>query len=76
MRGASPRGSSTTAGPSSSASTRRVTCSSDRFTTPDEVRALARGTGGRYAVIASVHGHDGFLIETEQTATVLRSVLA
>lgn len=53
-----------------------VAVSSDRFTTPDEVRALARGAGGRYAVIESVHGHDGFLIETEQTATVLRSVLA
>ncbi|WP_374928697.1 homoserine O-acetyltransferase [Kytococcus sedentarius] len=53
-----------------------VAVSTDRFATPAEVRALAEGAGGRYAVIDSAHGHDGFLLEADQTAEVLRSVLA
>lgn len=52
-----------------------IAVSSDRFATPAEVRAVADGAGGRYAVIESSHGHDGFLIEARQTAHVLRAVL-
>lgn len=39
----------------------------------DEVRRLARAARSEYAEIASLHGHDGFLIESDQVSRILRA---
>ncbi|HMS01947.1 MAG TPA: homoserine dehydrogenase [Gemmatimonadaceae bacterium] len=44
---------------------------------PDEVvRAWTDAVGARHATIASPHGHDGFLLETAQVATLVQQALA
>lgn len=44
---------------------------SDVLYTSAEVREAARQAGGRYAEIHSPHGHDAFLIETDQVERIL-----
>jgi homoserine O-acetyltransferase len=44
---------------------------SDLLYTSAEVREAARLAGGRYAEIHSPHGHDAFLIETDQVERIL-----
>lgn len=41
----------------------------------EEVREMARLAGGRYQEIQSPHGHDAFLIETDQVERILDSFL-
>lgn len=41
----------------------------------EEVRQVARLSGGRYREIKSPHGHDAFLIETDQVEAILDSFL-
>ena len=41
----------------------------------EEVRQVARLSGGRYREIHSPHGHDAFLIETDQVEAILDSFL-
>ncbi|MFN4070425.1 MAG: homoserine O-acetyltransferase [Thermus caldifontis] len=41
----------------------------------EEVRQVARLSGGRYREIRSPHGHDAFLIETDQVEAILDSFL-
>ena len=52
-----------------------VGISGDLFCPPSEVRAWTTHAGGEYAEIASVHGHDAFLIEREQVGALLRAAL-
>lgn len=47
----------------------------DVLYTASEVRDAAELAGGRYEEIQSPHGHDAFLIETEQVGAILRSFL-
>jgi homoserine O-acetyltransferase len=42
---------------------------------PNVVESWVRATGGSYAEIHSEHGHDAFLIEKAQVASLLRSAL-
>lgn len=54
-----------------------VGVSSDRLFLPEECRALAAAIPrATYAEISSAHGHDGFLVETDQVAALLRGFLA
>lgn len=46
---------------------------SDLLYPAEEVRQLARLSGGRYREIKSPHGHDAFLIETDQVEAILDS---
>lgn len=48
-----------------------VGINSDVLYTSAEVREAARLAGGRYAEIHSPHGHDAFLIETDQVERIL-----
>lgn len=48
-----------------------VGINSDVLYTAAEVREMARLAGGRYAEIRSPHGHDAFLIETDQVERIL-----
>ncbi len=61
-----------------SAPTHVVSVSSDRLFPPHSQRELARGIGGpiRFTSIDSHHGHDGFLEEQGQLASILRPSLA
>ncbi|MCL4455267.1 MAG: homoserine O-acetyltransferase [Deinococcus sp.] len=47
----------------------------DILYTAPEVRELARMSGGRYAEITSPHGHDSFLIETDQVERILEGFI-
>lgn len=47
----------------------------DIFCPPQEVRDWVRAAGGAYRTIDSEHGHDAFLLETEQVAAILRDAL-
>nr|WP_228045884.1 homoserine O-acetyltransferase [Saccharopolyspora sp. HNM0983] len=50
--------------------------SSDRLFPPAQQHELARRiTGNPARVIDSPHGHDGFLVETDQVATIVRDLL-
>lgn len=48
---------------------------SDRLYPLAQSRALAEGIGGETAVVTSPYGHDSFLIETDQIATLVKSLL-
>jgi len=48
-----------------------VGINSDILYTASEVREMAHQAGGRYAEIRSPHGHDAFLIETDQVERIL-----
>lgn len=48
---------------------------SDLLYPAGEVREVARLAGGRYREIKSPHGHDAFLIETDQVEAILESFL-
>ncbi|EHR60523.1 homoserine O-acetyltransferase MetX [Saccharomonospora cyanea] len=49
---------------------------SDRLYPPGQVRELADGIPtARYAEISSPYGHDSFLVETEQVATLVKELL-
>jgi len=52
-----------------------VGINSDVLYTAAEVRETARLAGGRYAEIKSPHGHDAFLIETDQVERILADFL-
>jgi homoserine O-acetyltransferase len=55
-----------------------VSVSSDRLFPPHSQRQLARAIAGpvRFTSIDSHHGHDGFLTEQDQLASILRQSLA
>ncbi len=55
-----------------------VSLRSDRLFPPHSQRELARAIGGpvRFTAIDSQHGHDGFLAEQDQLASILRQSLA
>lgn len=55
-----------------------VSVNSDRLFPPHCQRQLARAIGGpvRFTAIDSQHGHDGFLAEQDQLASILRKSLA
>ncbi len=42
---------------------------------PEEVRAWTAAAGAEYREIASIHGHDAFLLEPEQVGEILRDAL-
>ena len=48
---------------------------SDLLYPKEEVREMARLAGGRYQEIQSPHGHDAFLIETDQVERILDAFL-
>lgn len=48
----------------------------DVLYTDEDVRAWTDAAGADYRAITSPHGHDAFLIETGQVATILREALA
>ncbi len=47
----------------------------DLLYTADDVRRWTEAAGAEYRQIRSPHGHDAFLIETEQVSAILRDVL-
>lgn len=49
---------------------------SDVLYTAPEVQTLARLAGGQYAEVKSPHGHDAFLIETDQVERILEGFLS
>ena len=54
-----------------------VDVDSDRLFLPAQADEMERGiAGARRQTIASLHGHDGFLIESEQMEAILRDFLA
>ncbi|MCL2780700.1 MAG: homoserine O-acetyltransferase [Actinomycetia bacterium] len=54
-----------------------VTISSDRLYLPWQQAEIADGIpDARHEVVTSPHGHDGFLIETEQVGAIIRAALA
>ena len=61
-----------------SAPTHVVSMNSDRLFPPHSQRELARGIAGpvRFTAIDTHHGHDGFLTEQGQLASILRQALA
>ncbi|MDT7728448.1 MAG: homoserine O-acetyltransferase/O-succinyltransferase [Actinomycetota bacterium] len=48
---------------------------SDRLYPLSQAKSLAEGLGGEAAVISSPYGHDSFLIETDQIAALVKSLL-
>lgn len=50
--------------------------SGDIFCPPQDVRDWVRAAGGAYRSIESEHGHDAFLLETEQVSAILRDALS
>jgi len=48
----------------------------DVFYPSEEIAAWVAEAGGRFRTIASPHGHDAFLIERAQVATILQEALA
>ena len=48
---------------------------SDLLYTAQEVRALAQWADGQYREVRSPHGHDAFLIETDQVERILEGFL-
>ncbi|MFI5608818.1 homoserine O-acetyltransferase [Amycolatopsis sp. NPDC051903] len=48
---------------------------SDRLYPVYQSREIAAGVGGETAVVSSPYGHDSFLIETEQIAALVKSLL-
>ncbi|MCA1192213.1 homoserine O-acetyltransferase [Saccharopolyspora sp. 6V] len=48
---------------------------SDRLFPPADQHALAEGLGTSARIIRSAHGHDGFLVETEQVAELVAELL-
>lgn len=47
----------------------------DRLYPAEEVRAWTAAAGAHYEEIRSIHGHDAFLLETDQTADILARAL-
>lgn len=48
----------------------------DILYTNDDVRRWTEAAGAQYREITSIHGHDAFLIETEQVAAILHETLS